>query len=59
MWHWDANMLSTAMLLGLFVRWEVLGTPQYSSMEPGQSIAYVLPIGPSGIFSENVTVEPD
>lgn len=36
-------MLLIAMLLGLFVKWEVDGAPQYSSMEQGQSIAYVLP----------------
>ncbi|KAL8673716.1 MAG: hypothetical protein Q9168_001877 [Polycauliona sp. 1 TL-2023] len=33
------------MLLAMFIVWELQGSPHYSSMEPGQKIAYISDIG--------------
>lgn len=37
------------MLLAMFIRWFVISQPQYPSMEPGQSIAYISDIGAYGL----------
>ncbi|KAJ4504737.1 hypothetical protein HRR83_003134 [Exophiala dermatitidis] len=38
-----------AMLLAMFIHWEVIGHPHYPSMEKGQRIAYISDVGAFGL----------
>ncbi|EXJ95986.1 hypothetical protein A1O1_01112 [Capronia coronata CBS 617.96] len=38
-----------AMLLAMFIHWEVIGHPHYPSMESGQRIAYISDVGAYGL----------
>jgi len=37
------------MLLAMLIRWEVVGHPDYPSMDPGQHIAYISDVGAFGL----------